>query len=413
MTRRLPADRRPVGAATAGALGLASGLLAVAYAAFAVLAPLPAVPAITQPLSQFNTSAAVVSLPGYGAVAIGAADGEQIYAGIDLDTSRPIASITKVVTALVVLDAHPIADGEPGQTLTMTDADSRLPARYAALQGTVAPAPAGSTITQRQVIELMLVHSANNYAETLAVWAFGSVDGYLAAARTWLDQHGLTTISVADTTGFSPLNVATPRALIELARLAHADTVVSEAAALPSVTVPGVGSYLNRNLIVGVDGVTGLKTGTLDEAGACLLFSADHEVDGDTITVVGVVLDGPDHARVAADVRALLASIRDDYHRVTVATAGDVVARYDTPWGESVTLSVAETVDDLVWGSVQSSATVTAPTLQPGLTPPRVPMLSLRYGGVTTRIALEWSSTLRGPDLEWRLIRPLAELFGD
>ena len=64
------------------------------------------------------------------------------------------------------------------------------------------------------------------------------------------------------------------RALLDLGRLALADPVVAAAAALPAVTVPGIGTYENRNLIVGVDGVTGLKTGTLIEADATL---ATHE----------------------------------------------------------------------------------------------------------------------------------------
>lgn len=408
-----PTRMRRARARTAAALSAVTvGGIALAYAAYALLAPVPAVAATLQPLTGFSTPAASVVLPGYGAGAIGGAADGLIYAGSDLDTPRPIASITKVVTALVVLDAHPIAAGQPGATLTLTPADAALRDRYAAIGGTTAPAPAGLAISERQVIELMMVQSANNYAETLARWAFGSTEAYVAAARSWLDARGLATVSIADPTGFSPGNTAPPRALLELGRLALADPVVSAASALPSVTVPGVGTFENRNRLVGVDGVTGLKTGTLDEAGACLLFTALHEIEGESVPLVGVVLGGPDHARVAADVRALLASVRDDFHAVPVATAGELVALYRAPWGETARVEVAQSREELVWGPVVSRLAVALPDLAPGLPPPPLGPLTVRFGGSTVDVALELDEPLEGPDLAWRLSRPLVDLLG-
>ncbi len=403
--------RRARARASAALAGLAVGGLAAAYAAFALLAPVPAIAATLQPLTVVSTPTAEVTLPGYGAGAIGGVDDGLIYAGSDLDTPRPIASITKVVTALVVLDAHPIAEGQPGATLTLTAGDAALRERYAAIGGTTAPAPAGLAVSERQVIELMMVQSANNYAETLATWAFGSVDAYLAAARSWLDARGLTTIAIADATGFSPGNTASPRALLELGRLAAADPVVSAASALPSVTVPGVGTFENRNRLIGIDGVTGLKTGTLDEAGACLLFTAVHEIEGESVPIVGVVLGGPDHVRLAADVRALLASVRDDYHAVPVATQGELVALYEAPWGETARVEVARSVDELVWGPIETRTAVALPLLRPGLAPPPLGPLTVRFGGTAVEVALELDEPLEGPDLAWRLSRPITELL--
>jgi len=250
-------SRRPLLRSTGVAALLALGASTLGYGVFAALAPVPAAEPVVQSLPDVVTPAPEVSIPGYGAAAIGAAEGHQIFASRGLDEVRPIASITKVVTALVVLDAHPIDTGSPGATITLTTADSALVDRYRALNGTTAPAPAGATITQREVIELMMVASANNYAETLATWAFGSVADYLTAARDWLDAHDLESVSVGDTTGFSLLNRASPRALLDLGRLALADPVVAAAAALPEVTVPGIGTYEYRNLSVGVDGVAG------------------------------------------------------------------------------------------------------------------------------------------------------------
>lgn len=394
-----------------GSISLTLGLVATAaYGTTALLAPIEPVQPEVFALDSVSTPEAVVALPGYGGSAIGDADSDHLFAGVDIDTARPIASLTKVVTALVVLSEHPIEAGTVGATITLTTQDSQLVARYAAINGTTAPAPAGRTITQREVIELMMVHSANNYAETLAVWAFGSVDAYLDAARAWLDGEGLTGIQIADTTGFSPGNVGSPRELLRLARIAVADPVVSTAAAKPRVSVPGIGSYDNRNLIVGVDGVTGLKTGTLRASGASLLFSAEHAGPTGEHRVVGVVLNGPDHGRVAADVRALLASVRDDYHEVSLVREGVVVARYTTPWGDTAELQVAQAVDDLVWGPISSVAVVHASPLQPGVDGEVAAHVELRYGGRRVMVPVQWVGTIGDPPLDWRLAQPLANL---
>ncbi|MER3390187.1 MAG: D-alanyl-D-alanine carboxypeptidase [Microcella sp.] len=403
--------RRTVRVIGAAAL-LGLGVSTLGYGAYAALAPVPAAQPALQALPALSTPEPEVSIPGYGAAAFGAADGRQVYASRGLDEVRPIASITKVVTALVVLDARPIEAGTDGATITLTAADTALVDRYRALDGTTAPAPVGTTVSQRDIIELMMVASANNYAETLATWAFGSVAEYLTAARVWLDEHDLASVSVGDSTGFSLLNRASPRALLDLGRLALADPVVSAAAAMPEVTVPGVGSYENRNLIVGVDGVTGLKTGTLIEAGACLLFSAREVIEGREVDVVGVVLGGPDHPTVADDVRALLASARDDFHEITLATTGQLVARYETEWGATASLHVSDTLDDLVWGEVRAIAAVRAPALQPGGPLPDPGSITVRYGDRRVSIPLEWRGALEAPGLAWRLAQPLEEALG-
>jgi D-alanyl-D-alanine carboxypeptidase (penicillin-binding protein 5/6) len=384
----------------------------IGYTAYAALAPLPAVAPVVLPLEQVSTPAPTVTLPAYGASAIAAAEGEQIYAGRDLDTPRPIASIAKVVTALVVLAEHPIEGDGPGAAITLTAADSRLPARYAAINGTVAPAPAGAVVTQRQMIELMMVHSANNYAESLAVWGFGSVDAYLAAARRWLDARGLEGIRIADTTGFSADNRATPRDLVSLARIAAADPVVATASARRTLTVAGIGTYENRNLALGTAGITGLKTGTLRVVGSNLLFSGTVTAGETPVDVVGVVIGAPDQATIARDLRRLIASVVDDYHSISIGEPGAVVAEYTAPWGDTAQLVVDETVDDLVWGEVRSVAFTSAPEVRPGLDAGAAPTLIVRYGDRDVRLDLRWVGSIDEPPLTWRLAQPIAELTG-
>ena len=91
----------------------------------------------------------------------------------------PSASITKVITALVVLDAHPIPPGEGGPEIAYTEADVDIYWDMVAQNGSVAPVAAGSSLTLRESLEAMLLPSGNNYAISLANWAFGSGDEFL------------------------------------------------------------------------------------------------------------------------------------------------------------------------------------------------------------------------------------------
>jgi serine-type D-Ala-D-Ala carboxypeptidase (penicillin-binding protein 5/6) len=386
------------------------------YSGVALLAPVPAVDAVVLEREIVSTPDATVALPSYGASAVGPlGESGAVYAGVDLDTPRSIASISKVITVLVVLDRHPLGLNDTGPVITLDAAAGALDEQYQAINGTIAPAREGLELTQRQLIDLTLVWSANNYADTLAVWAFGSIDGYLEAARDWLASRGLTDIQVADATGFRPEGAATPRALLDLARIALADPVVAESVSTPSIDVPGVGEFLNRNLALGLDGITGMKTGTTDLAGACLLFTASAVVDGETVDLVGVVMGADLQVTAAGDSRTLVRSVIDDYRRIDLATAGDVVARWSAPWGAQTELRVADTARPLMWGAATSQAFVPAHALTPGRSLPADPRLTVQFGRDTVSVPLTWSGPLEGPDPLWRLLRPLRDwgVIGD
>ncbi|MEN9620341.1 MAG: hypothetical protein RL499_534 [Actinomycetota bacterium] len=398
--------RRAVALATLTTLVVAGS----GYFAFAGLAPVEPIPATTSVIASVTTPPASVSLPGEGGAAIAARDTEQVFASRDLDTPRALASITKVITALVVLETYPIAEGAPGASITLTAADSALPARYLAMNGSVAPAPAGTVVTQRQVIELMMVRSANNYAETLAVWAFGSTGAYLDAAREWLAKNDLDGITVGDSTGFSLANTGTPRELIELARIALDNEVIATAVAKPSVTVAGVGTFETTNLALGLAGVNGIKTGTLDGIGANLLFSSTITVADTTTDVVGVVLGLDDQESVAAAVTSLVTSATDDFFLVSLVEPGTVVATYTAPWGDTARLVTAETEPVLVWGPGASRTAIEAPPLIVGND--RLPRATLvvSIGAQRQSIPLQWEGTIDSPPLLWKLTQPIDEL---
>ncbi len=406
LTRRQIYRRRRivVGSAAVVALGVAF------YLPFTLLAPPPPV-AMDQ--VAFEVPAAVqpaMSFPAYGASGLGALGYPGVLASGGATGPLPIASIAKVVTALVVLDAHPLAVGEAGPTATFTEVDEDFYNEQVANNGVVAHVSAGETMSQRNMLDLALMASANNYAQTVAAWAFGSEAAYVEAARAWLVEQGLPGTTITDATGIQPTNVSTVPDLIEIAKLALANPVLAQIVATPSVQIPTIGVIENRNALLGIDGVDGIKTGTLDEAGSCLLFSADHVVAGHSVTLVGVVLGGPDHDTIDAAIRGLLTQADAGFREVTLVEAGHVFAEFDTPWGDDATAVAADTATAVAWAG--SPITLDVAAHNPGLAEDgaEAGSLTFDFGEYSVSVPLEVEGTIDDPGPWWRLSNPL-ELF--
>src|SRR3546814_15283635 len=100
------------------------------------------------------------------------------------------------------------------------------------------------------------------------------------------------------------------------------------------------------NDLLGTGGITGLKTGNLGEGTYNLLYTASLDVGAAApLSVTGVMLGGGSRESVNAGVLALLESIRTGFHEVPVATAGQEVGSYSTPWGATAGQVIADDAD--------------------------------------------------------------------
>jgi D-alanyl-D-alanine carboxypeptidase (penicillin-binding protein 5/6) len=404
LTRRQIYRRRRI--AVFGGLGLL--LASFIYLPLTLLAPLkPALVTVAAPVDEAPQVLAL-DFPGYGASAIGAVGYPGVLAQEGATKPLPMASITKVITALVVLDVHPLALGESGPTATMTAADAALYGTYLAQNGTVSTVRAGMTFTERQLLELTLIKSANNYTTSMAVWAFGSQDAFLTAARAWLQEHGLDQIVINEPTGIDRSNVAPAEQLIELGRIALAHPVIAQIVATKETDVPPFGVLPNTNLLLGRDGVDGIKTGTLDDFGANLLFSADYLVGESTVTVIGVVLGGPDHDVIDRDILQLLDTTLANFTEVEVAADAEAFATYTATWGESVAAVAAERTTLLTWADTPVTVEVSTDDVRTGTAGADVGDLVFTSGPTTVRVDLELAADLDDPGPWWRLTNPVA-----
>jgi D-alanyl-D-alanine carboxypeptidase (penicillin-binding protein 5/6) len=383
-------------------------LTGLSYFPLTLLAPVGAVTAEVVPYETPFVGAPDLAWPSSAATAVGAIGFPGVLAATGTSEALPIASITKVVTALVVLHEHPLAASEPGPSITFDRTDVRYYHDYFAIGGMVKPVKSGLTLTQRELLQVVLIASANNYAKSLALWAFGSEAAFLDASRSWLDSHGLTTTAIYEPTGMDPRNVSTAPELLELGKLAIADPTLSEIVAQPTATLPYIGTIKNSNKLLGDLGIDGIKTGTLDEAGACLLFSADFPVGDTTVTVVGVALGGFDHDTQFPQVHSLMSTVAAGFHQLALVNEGDVLGEYHTKWDSRAEAIAAKGYSQLVWGSPVVKSALTLDRI--GVTGDGSPVGSIRFtvDGVTTEVPVELEGSIEDPGPLWRLGNPFA-----
>ncbi|MEV1129603.1 serine hydrolase [Agromyces sp. NPDC049794] len=397
--------RRRIVVFSALAVVLAVIVSGVIYTANALGAPVPvAAPQVTDP-APVAAPPQQLALPGFGSYAVGAVGFEGLLAAGDEGASVPIASITKVVTALVVLEAHPIAPGEGGPELTYTAADVDIYWDMVAQNGSVAPVVAGSSLTLRESLEAMMLPSGNNYAISVANWALGSVDATVERGNAWLAEHGLQSTRVVDTSGLSLDNVSTAADLVKLGQLALTDPVLAEIVATPAVDIPELGTLKNSNKLLGSHGVDGIKTGTTDDA-ANLLFSADVPVGSTSVTIVGVLLGGQTHAVLNDAIAALLDSITPGFHEVAPLEAGQVLAEYATPWGDTARARTTGGASVVVWNDTPVDVEVQAQPVTLASRGAEVGTAIVRAGTQEITVPLVLDATLDDPGAWWRLTNP-------
>ncbi|MCR2816465.1 D-alanyl-D-alanine carboxypeptidase family protein [Microbacterium jiangjiandongii] len=411
--RRTRRRRRLLATAIVLVLALGGG---GGYTGWALTAPVAEPVAASQVPEVTTPPAADIALPAEGASAIaisGAADylgteDGSIWATTGTEEPRPIASITKLITALVVLDAHPLADAtDPGPTLTFGRADHALYDKYYVMGATIAPMPIGSSLSLHDAIATMLIPSACNYAEAVAGWAFGSQGAFLRATRDWLAANGLTQTTIVEPTGINPRNTSTPGDLITLGRIAAAHPTVAAIAANPGLSLPGPGWMNNTNSLLGQSGITGLKTGTLDPGGSNLLYTASLDVGiGAPLDIVGVLLGASSRASVNHSVSTLLESIAGGFTEMTVARHGQEVGSFSTPWGSTARMVLGEEAALLVWSDTPIVATMQTSTPTTWKDGEVIGSATWTAGPRAVTVPVELDGTIAPPTSWWRLTNP-------
>ncbi len=377
------------------------------YVVGSLVAPLPATAAATDQEKAIVQPAAQLAWPGYGSAAITAPDVPNATQAHGGTASVPIASITKTVTALVVLDKKPLNGDDQGPSIAFTQADVDIWHEVVAAGGSWAPVQAGTKMTEKEALTAMLLPSANNYAISLANWAYGSESAYVSAANGWLKAHGFTATRIVSADGLDPGNVSNTTDLIGIGKLVLASPVLSSIVSQKTATLPGAGAQDNTNTLLGYSGVDGIKTGNTDQAGNCLLFSAQLPVGGsNTVRVLGVVLGAPTHDDLWAGVKGLLDSMKAGFHEVTAVTKGQEFGTYTTAWGATSKLVATTTKTFVVWSDTPIEVSLESKPLHSGFKGDTVGTARFTLNGKTETVDLALTKDVPDPGFLWRLAHP-------
>lgn len=268
-----------------------------------------------------------LSWPRAGEAAVSTASGT-LLGSSGRDAPLPIASLAKVMTAYVVLRDRPLEPGQGGPTLTVTPAEAaQLPAELQADDSVVALA-AGQTIDEREALQALLIASADNVADMLATFDAGSQQAFVQRMNAEAGALGMERTHYADPSGLDPATVSDPTDQLRLARAALADPVFAKIVSERSALLPGIGELANYNSLVGTDGFTGIKTGSTEAAGGCLVFSVVRAVGTAPYPLLGVVLGqrgGPYVAAALRSAKALADSVYEALRARVALPAGTPV----------------------------------------------------------------------------------------
>lgn len=347
--------------------------------------------------------------PHAGAAAM-AVPGVVTFRSVGTASALPIASITKVMTSLVLLHDHPLSPGQQGPIITVTAADAAQYATDQAAQDSDVPVIAGEQLTEFQALEAMLVASADNVAQTVAQWDAGSEALFVDQMNELASQWGLASTHFADVSGLSQGSVSSTSDLLELGEHAMANPVISNVVSLPAITLPDSSKPLpTYDFALDEDGIVGIKTGSDSAAGGCFLFAAQVDVRGSTKLAYGVVLGQQSLTSELDQALDVAAGLVQGLHRVlsglSLVHRDEVVGSLVAPWTSADPLQASRALSVIAPPGATVRTSVQLDRLRGTSIPGGsiVGQMTVQVDNTESRIPLVVERTLQGPSLGWRL----------
>jgi D-alanyl-D-alanine carboxypeptidase/D-alanyl-D-alanine endopeptidase (penicillin-binding protein 7) len=217
-------------------------------------------------LSTFTAAALAVPLGSQSVLVVEDATGKVLLEK-NSNVQVPIASLTKLMTAMVVLDSKP----DMTQPISIDQSDVDM------LKHSTSRVPVGAEIARGDVLQLALMSSDNRAAASLARTYPGGPAAFKAAVNAKIRALGLTQTVIEEPTGLSPHNRSTATDLVKMAKAASAYPEIARITTDTKDIIKIKGrqvEYHNTNRLVGAKGWdVGLsKTGYTEEAGRCLIM---------------------------------------------------------------------------------------------------------------------------------------------
>ncbi|MEI6480733.1 MAG: hypothetical protein WCO19_00330 [Candidatus Saccharibacteria bacterium] len=349
-----------------------------------------------------RVSKVTIPWPANGQTAIGDSETGVLLAG-PTQNPKPIASVTKTMTALAVLRKKPLAKGQQGPEIVLSQVDVNLYDNYLNRDGSVVAVAVGEKITQYQALQAMMLPSANNMADSLVNWAFGDTESYVKYANIVATSLGMTQTTIADASGFSAETLSTPQDLLLLGKAALTEPVLAEIVHQSTAEIPVQGVIRNVNTLLGQEGINGIKTGNTEEAGGCFLVSATRTLkNGKPHTIIIAAMGFPTRQLAMTATLPLLDAATQNFDYTLLAPKGQVVGIYKAAWGEIINAKISEDVRTFGWLGTEQKSKVSLNTISKSHKKLQsVGTVQSADGNASSDVFI--SKEFKGPTLSWRL----------
>ncbi|WP_406143675.1 serine hydrolase [Streptomyces anulatus] len=341
-------------------------LLLIVFAIVQVMRPLPepSLELTAKPTYTFEGGETKLSWPGQGQSAV-MVDGVGSLGSEGAQKPAPIASVAKVMTAYVILQEHPLKGDAEGETITVdqkAEDESKRP------DESTAPLTKGQQLSQRQMLQLLMIPSGNNAARLLARWDAGSEDAFIDKMNDAAKKLGMTGSTYTDPSGLEKTTVSTATDQLKLAQAVMRNEVFRGIVDMPEIEIEGIdGKIYNNNNLLLQPGVSGIKTGSSTPAGGNLLWSANTKVDGKVLWIYGAVMGqqagtGRVYDSLELSLQNSLKLIKDAQGAATSATVvkkGDVVGYVDNGFGGQTPVVATKNLKAVGWSGLEVELKVT------------------------------------------------------
>jgi D-alanyl-D-alanine carboxypeptidase (penicillin-binding protein 5/6) len=306
---------------------------AVLVTAALALASLPAVTALASTSSTTPSTIANAHWP-LGLPSAYAAP-EEGYVGTNFH-GQPIAiaSLTKMMTAVIVEQRLPLGTSGTGPIWIVTKADVEMTKQIADVGGVTITVRVGEQLSEHLLLEGLLVRSANNFAVMLTELCHLKMSSFVWAMNHEAALLGMDQTHYADPHGLSDSDTSTPEDQIKVAEKLETYPLLASIVEMTAVDVPIDGWVATWTPMLDTHGIIGIKTGTTGTAGGCDVL---------------LVLPHVDHRAVPVYVAVFNARSND-----VLATAGNVAL--------NIELQVAAYLKSLATTTTTSSTTSTTTT---------------------------------------------------
>ncbi len=270
----------------------------------------------------------------------------------------PLASVAKIMTSYIILKDHPLSIGQDGPSFTITQKEVNEYEAFKKDGQSVVKVALGEKLTERQLLEGLMIPSANNFAYILARWDAGSVKAFVNKMNKTAQALGLKDTHYEDPAGANAGTVSSPVDQFRLTQLAMQIPTFRHIVAMPQVNLPVAGIQYNVNYDLGKDNIVGVKTGSSLPAGANFVFDSKQG----NIDILGVIFGASGKSPLTSalkDAITLIDATKTQVSEQKLISKNEQVGFIKVPWDKKeIPLLASEDFNLVVYPGMKISYSI-------------------------------------------------------